>query len=239
LTAYKGAARALKDYKPPLYFLDFESIQFVVPRWPGTRPYEQLPFQFSVHMLGSNLMLKHSEFLDLSGADPTAAFAEALVEVCGQAGAVFVYNAAFERGRIKELGERYPKAQAAMAGLAARLVDLLPIVRAHYYHPSQEGSWSIKKVLPAVAPELRYDQLEGVQDGTAAMDAFVEAIDPNTEVARKAEIRSQLLAYCGLDTFAMVPDYGKCWRARTSWPSARRLYPTPVRGAFPDRPALS
>ena len=81
---------------------------------------------------------------------------------------------------------------------------MFPIAQKRYYHPSQHGSWSIKKVLPAVAPDLRYDALEGVQDGGMAMTAFLEAISPVTSVARKAQINQQLLDYCGLDTYAMV-----------------------------------
>ena len=83
-------------------------------------------------------------------------------------------------------------------------VDLLPIARERYYHPSQQGSWSIKKVLPAVVPELRYDALDGVQDGGLAMEAFLEAIHPDTNPERKNQIEQQLLAYCKLDTYAMV-----------------------------------
>lgn len=200
----RGAASALRAYKAPLHFLDFETIQFAVPRWEGTRPYEQLPFQFSVHRLSPDGSLEHESFLDLSGADPTAAFAQALIKACGTEGPLFVYNAGFERARMRELGVRYPRRRAALARLAERIVDLLPIVMAYYYHPSQEGSWSIKKVLPAMVPDLRYDQLEGVQDGGAAMEAYLEATSSSTAAARKNEIERQLLAYCGLDTYAMV-----------------------------------
>ena len=84
------------------------------------------------------------------------------------------------------------------------MVDLLPIARERYYHPSQQGSWSTKKVLPAVVPELRYDSLDGVQDGGMAMQAFLEAIHPDTRLERKSQIQQQLLAYCKLDTYAMV-----------------------------------
>ena len=98
--------------------------------------------------------------------------------------------------------------RAALDRLAKRVVDLLPIVEANYYHPIQEGSWSIKKVLPAMVPELRYDQLDGIQDGGAAMEAYLEATNPDTTPERKAEIERQLQAYCGLDTYAMV----KLWQ---------------------------
>ena len=86
----------------------------------------------------------------------------------------------------------------------ARVVDLLPIASSRYYHPQQQGSWSIKKVLPAVAPDLRYDALDGVQDGGMAMAAFMDAISAETTASEKAKIEKQLLEYCGLDTYAMV-----------------------------------
>ena len=117
---------------------------------------------------------------------------------------MFVYNAAFERTRIRELTERYPALAEPLLAINARVVDLLPIARNRYYHPSQQGSWSIKAVLPAAVPELSYDALDGVQEGGAAMEAFVEAIQPTTSEERKSEIERQLLAYCRLDTFAMV-----------------------------------
>ena len=91
------------------------------------------------------------------------------------------------------------------------MVDLLPIARAHFYHPSQKGSWSIKAVLPALCPDLKYADLDGVQDGGAAMEAYLEALAAQTTPARKAEIEKQLLAYCALDTYALV----RLWAAFT------------------------
>lgn len=199
-----GAAADLAAYGHPAYFLDFESIQFAVPVWKGTRPYQQICFQFSLHTLDASGRLKHTEFLDLSGNDPSEAFANALIAACRKRGPVFVYNAGFEKARISELAERFPDLAEQLLAINERVVDLLPIARARYYHPSQQGSWSIKKVLPAVVPELRYDDLEGVQDGGMAMDAFLEGIHPTTDEARRAEIHEQLLPYCKLDTYAMV-----------------------------------
>lgn len=199
-----GAAAALKKYELPAYFLDFETIQFAVPIWKGTRPYQQIPFQFSLHTLGENGKLEPEKFLDLSGNDPSRAFSESLITVCGNSGAVFVYNAGFEGARIKELTERFPDLAAPLLAIKERLVDLHPVTKANYYHPSQQGSWSIKAVLPAVAPDLSYEDLEGVQNGGMAMEAYLEAIHPDTSPERKADINEQLLAYCGLDTFAMV-----------------------------------
>lgn len=199
-----GATSKLASHDFPAYFLDFETIQFAVPIWKGTRPYQQITFQFSLHTLGASGQLEQTAFLDLSGNDPSKPFASALITACGQHGPVYVYNAGFETARIRELAERYPAFSELLLAINERVVDLLPIAREHYYHPSQQGSWSIKKVLPAVVPELRYDALDGVQDGGMAMDAFLEGIHPSTSAERKAEIERQLLEYCKLDTYAMV-----------------------------------
>lgn len=200
----EGAAADLASLSLPAYFLDFETIQFAVPIWKGTRPYQQVTFQFSLHTLGASGTLEHTDFLDLSGGDPSRPFAEALVAACGSDGPVYVYNAAFETTRIRELAARYPYLSESLIAINERVVDLLPIARDRYYHPSQEGSWSIKKVLPAVVPELRYDALDGVQDGGLAMEAFLEAIHPETSKGRKTQLAQQLLTYCKLDTYAMV-----------------------------------
>ena len=127
-----------------------------------------------------------------------------MTAACGELGPVYVYNAGFEMARMRELAIRHPRFSAALLAINARVVDLLPIARERYYHPSQQGSWSIKKVLPALVPELRYDALDGVQDGGMAMEAFLEAIHPDTHAERKNQIEQQLLAYCKLDTYAMV-----------------------------------
>jgi len=199
-----GAAAALKGHKLPAYFLDFETIQFAVPIWKGTRPYQQIPFQFSLHTLDNRGTLEAWSFLDLSGNDPSRDFAESLISVCGKSGPIFVYNADFEGARIKELAEQLSKLSHALLAIKERLVDLYPITKSHYYHPSQQGSWSIKAVLPAIAPDLSYEALEGVQDGGMAMEAYLKAIHPSTLPERKAEIEKQLIDYCRLDTFAMV-----------------------------------
>lgn len=199
-----GAVADLARHKLPACFLDFETILFAVPIWKGTRPYQQIPFQFSLHRLGRSGKLEQKFFIDLSGNDPSKAFSEGLIAACGDKGPVFVYNAGFETSRIKELADRYPRLKRSLLAINERVVDLHPVARARYYHPSQEGSWSIKNVLPAVAPDLSYDQLEDVKDGGLAMKAFLRAIRPTTSVADKAKIEKQLLDYCALDTLAMV-----------------------------------
>ncbi len=205
-----GAAKDLARYPLPCQFLDFEAVQFGVPIWAGTRPFQQICFQFSLHTLHTDGHLDHQEYLDLSGADPSAAFAQALIAACGaEPRTIFVYNAGFEKTRIGELAERFPDLTAPLQALKDRIVDLMPIVKNRYYHPRQEGSWSIKNVLPVLVPELKYSDLDGVQDGTLAILAYQEAIAPYTTAARKQEIERQLRQYCQLDTYSMV----KIWQA--------------------------
>lgn len=199
-----NSAKALKTYKLPAYFLDFETIQFAVPIWKNTRPYQKIPFQFSLHRLSRTGKLDAKAFLDLSGKDPSRYFAESLIENCGSTGPIYVYNVSFEGPRISELATRFRKLSPALLAIKERLVDLYPITKTNYYHPSQQGSWSIKAVLPTVAPDLGYEALVGVQNGSMAMDAYLKAIHPYTTSARKTEIERQLLEYCKLDTFAMV-----------------------------------
>ncbi|MGV1045516.1 MAG: DUF2779 domain-containing protein [Limnohabitans sp.] len=204
-----GAAEELAQYPLPCLFLDFESVQFGVPIWAGTKPYQQICFQFSLHTLHANGQLDHQEFLDLSGEDPSMKFTQALLNACGnRPQSIFVYNATFEKSRIAELAGRFPLLSENLKALSARIVDLMPITKNHYYHPTQKGSWSIKNVLPALVPELSYSDLEGVQDGTLAIMAYLEAIDSSTSPARKREIELQLQKYCQLDTYAMV----KIWQ---------------------------
>jgi len=198
-----GAAAALGGQATPAYFLDFEAVQFAVPIWKGTRPYQQLTFQFSLHRIDEDGTLHHSEFLDISGKDPREPLAQAMLTACGSVGPIHVYSASFENTRIKELAKLFTQHAEALLALLPRVVDLLPIARTHYYHPNQCGSWSIKAVLPAICPELSYSDLD-VQHGMAAVDAYKEAISPETTPERKETIRGQLLKYCELDTLATV-----------------------------------
>jgi hypothetical protein len=153
--------------------------------------------------------LTHKSFLDLSGNDPSKSLADALIANCGKKGAIFAYNSGFESARINDLAKRFPSMRAGLLAIVERIVDLHPIAVNHYYHPSQSGSWSIKRVLPAIAPKLDYGALEGVQDGAMSMEAYLEAIAPETSKARKLEIERQLLRYCELDTFALVEIWKK------------------------------
>jgi hypothetical protein len=212
VTAIRAGRAIIEDELPrllaaipyPRHYLDFETIGFAVPRWLGTRPYQQVPFQFSCHVETAPGQVEHREFLDLSGNSPIEPFADALIAACGEAGPIVVYNQSFEAGRIKELAEMLPHRAAALLRLLDRLFDLLPPIRNHYYHPDLHGSFSIKAVLPTVVPELRYDALDGVHDGGDAQAAFVEAIAPSTSSDLRSQIEGQLRRYCSLDTLAML-----------------------------------
>ena len=201
----EAAATTLAAHPLPLQFLDFETIRFPEPIWADTRPNQQIPFQFSLHTVHENGTISHGEFLDLSGGDPSEEFVISLIRLCGNERVpIFVYHSPFECSCIRGLAERFPTQHDALLAIHERIVDLLPIVRSHYYHPSQHGSWSIKAVLPAIAPDLKYGDLEGVKDGRMAMTAYREAILTLTCSERKGAIRNQLLTYCKLDSYAMV-----------------------------------
>ena len=197
------AAAHLAALPFPRFYLDFETIQFAVPVWAGTRPWEQLPFQWSCHVERAPGELEHREFLDTSGEPPMRSCADTLVAALGAEGPVFVYSG-FEKGVLAALAARFPSLEGPLAAITDRLVDLLPVTRAAWYHPAMKGSWSIKDVLPTVAPELDYADLGEVHDGTAAQIAYVEAVHPDTPVERADELAHGLLAYCAQDTLALV-----------------------------------
>ena len=198
------AGKMLSRLPYPRYYLDFETVQFVVPEWAGTRPYNQLPFQWSCHIEEEDGNISHVDFLDTSGEPPMRRFAVSLVDALGDGGPILVYNMSFEKGRVHELAGTFPDLAGRLHAIAGRMVDLLPIAQEHYYHPAMKGSWSIKAVLPTIAPELNYQGLVEVQDGTMAQSAYLEAISSNTAPDRRDRLTQALREYCKLDTLAMV-----------------------------------
>jgi Domain of unknown function(DUF2779) len=200
LAGARDFAEAL-DY--PRFYLDFETIAPAVPFWAGTRPYQTLPFQWSCHIERAAGVMEHAEFLDLSGAPPMRALAEYMIAALETAGPVLMYTS-YERGVIRGLAAMFPDLASALQAIDARLVDLHPVALANYYHPDMLGSWSIKAVLPTIAPDMDYSLLEGIQEGTGASAAYLEAIHPETSAQRREQIRQNLLKYCKHDTEAMV-----------------------------------
>lgn len=200
----REAADILSELPFPRYYLDFETINLAIPRWAHTSPYRtQVPFQWSCHTQQQSGRLRHAMFLDVSGHDPRRACAETLIAALGSSGPVFVYFQAFEKGRIAELAALFPDLAPALVAINERIVDLLPLARMSYYHPAMRGSWSIKAVLPTIAPDLDYTKLT-VGDGGAAQDAYREILHPATSDERKQVLTQGLRDYCMLDTVAMV-----------------------------------
>lgn len=187
----------------PRYYLDFETVQFAVPVWTGTSPFQQVVFQWSCHVEERPGEVRHREFLDTSGEAPVRAGAESLLEALGDRGPIFVYHD-FEKWRIMEMAAMLPDLAPALNAVAGRLIDLLRLTRDHYRHPALNGSYSLKVVLPTVDAELDHALLEEVQDGLSAQAAYHEAVDPATSDERRDALRSSLLEYCSLDTLALV-----------------------------------
>lgn len=202
------ARQMLGISKETAYFFDYETVMFAVPIWIGSRPYQNLPFQYSLHSVESDGRIEHREFLAEDDKDPRRALAEQMITDCGTEGAIYVYNATFERGVTKELAANLPDLSDALHAIIDRFEDLKPIAKAAYYHPSQNGSWSLKVVAPAIAPECSYDALEGVKVGSDAGAAFLESCAKGTSPERREELRQQMLEYCKLDTLATV----KIWQ---------------------------
>ena len=199
----KGARKAMKAWGWPRAWLDFETIAAAVPRWIGTRPYQQIPFQFSLHLEEKDGTITHHEFLSCDGSDPRRACAEALVEMIPAGACVIAYNASFEKRVLRDLAGWIPDLAEPLLALEASTVDLLPVAREHWYHRDQRGSWSIKAVLPTIAPELDYASLE-VKDGGNAQEAWLEAAAPDCDLLRREALADALKAYCERDTWAMV-----------------------------------
>lgn len=199
-----GVAKELAALPYPRYYLDFETVNLAIPRWAKTKPYgTNVPFQWSCHIEDAPGQLHHDMFLDVSGNDPRRDFAEALVKALGDDGPVFVYSQSFEKSRIKELAALFSDLAKKLLAINERVVDLLPLAQRYYYHPDMKGSWSIKSVLPTIAPDLRYSDME-VGDGEGAQDAYREIVHPEISAARKKELTGGLREYCTLDTLAMV-----------------------------------
>lgn len=197
------AGAALEDLPFPRYYLDFETVGPAIPIWEGTKPYEALPFQWSCHVELESGEMRHQEFLASGSEAPMRRCAESLLESLGKVGPIFMYSN-YERTVIRGLAEGFEDLAPDLLALIPRLVDLLPITKAHYYHPDLKGSWSIKSVLTTITFDLGYDRLSGIQEGLGASQGYLEMISPETSLERKAQLKSELLEYCRLDTYAMV-----------------------------------
>ena len=196
--------RFIENLNYPLYFLDFETINPAVPKYQGTRPYQQVLFQYSVHSKQSdNSELIHKEFLADPNEDPRTQFIDQLIDDCGNSGDILVYNISFERGRLNELMEQFPKHKASLQSIILRLKDLMvPFQNKWYYTPEMKGRYSIKNVLPALVSDLTYESLN-IKEGGMASSTFLSMVN-NTFKGNESNVRNDLKEYCRLDTYAMV-----------------------------------
>jgi hypothetical protein len=200
----------VNDLHYPLYFMDFETFSTAVPIFDKSKPYQQLVFQYSLHIKSAaNGELIHKEFLaETNGNDPRIPFIEKLIADCGTKGDILVYNIGFERGKLNDLALIFPKYSAGINKIIERLKDLMvPFQQRWYYSPAMQGSYSIKKVLPALVPELSYDDLN-ISEGGTASNTFAAMLMGEFE-GDVALTRKDLLEYCKLDTLAMVEILNK------------------------------
>jgi predicted RecB family nuclease len=200
-------AEALAVAAPPVWALDFEAIGPGIPFFEGTKPYQALAFQWSLHRLAADGEVEHFEYLASGREDPRSGVARALVEVLGQDDAPVLAYSGYEKRCLKDMAAHLPELAGELEAIVDRLVDLLEIVRAHVYHPDLLGSFSIKKVGPAFAPDVGYADLSGVADGMAALGAFAEIVKGEISSVDEDRIREELLQYCARDTLALLEVY--------------------------------
>jgi len=197
----KGELRAL-EY--PLYYMDFETVNPAIPRFAGMRPYDLIPFQWSVHLQRQpDAAPEHVEYLATDKSDPRPAFISALCDALGDRGSVVVYHQQFESQRLSDLASWLPQFSGRIKKIQQRLWDLLPIIRDHIYHPAFGGSFSLKSVLPALVPEMTYEGME-VAEGRAAGLAWESLVSGTVDGIDRDRIRKALLDYCGQDTLGMI-----------------------------------
>jgi hypothetical protein len=195
----------LQRFGPPACYLDFEAIAPTIPLYEGTRPFQALPFQWSLHTRHGDGNLRHQAFLADGANDPRREFAENLIEALAASDYPTVVYSSYERTQLTALAREFPDLSVALNGVIARLADLLPIVRSAVYLPEFGFSNSLKSVAPALCRGFGYDDLDGVADGLAASSAFHQiASGVITAPDQLAKLQAQLLAYCERDTLAMV-----------------------------------
>lgn len=201
----KIVTELLNEWKYPLSYLDFEAIDYAIPRFPGARPYQHIPFQFSCHMQRSPAAeLEHTEFLWTAEDDPRPAFIQKLLDSVQAAGSVIVYSASYESTRLKELAEDFPEYAEQLINIRNRLVDLKVVIQKGVFYPEFMGSFSIKKVAPALlGSTASYAHLE-VSDGVEAMLVFDRMVSLPDTSSEKQVLMGDLLKYCQQDTLLMT-----------------------------------
>lgn len=198
-----GLEEELKGLKYPRYYMDFETSNPALPRHKGMWPYSAIPFQWSVHVHKSaRAKIAHHAFLAPDAKDPREDFLVQLLDVLGDEGPIIVYSKSFEGTRLNELADWFPKYKAKIQAVQDRFWDLLAAVRSYVYHPKFEGSYSLKAVLPALLPDLGYQDLDIAQGGDASL-AYEQLVKGDLSATEQNKIRENLLKYCERDTYAM------------------------------------
>lgn len=189
----------------PIYFLDYETYSWAVPQYDGHTVYQNVVFQYSLHVKrNENTPLEHYEYISTTKTDPMKEIPLNLQKAIGKTGSILVWNKSFEMGRNKEMGEIYPEYEDFFIMVNSRVKDLGDIFsKQMYLDPQFKGSWSIKKVLPVICPELTYHGMN-VSNGTEAMVTWEDIVYGNKTDSEKETMKTNLLKYCELDTYAMV-----------------------------------
>ena len=195
-------AGALDEISYPVSFMDFEAFGPALPLYVGTRPYQTIPFQWSLHIRNADGGLTHREFLNDDADDPRERFVVSLLDAVPPDGSVVVYTN-YENAILTNMARLFPHHRSRLEALCSRLYDLHKVTRDNYYHPGFHGSYSLKSILPALAPDLAYTDLE-IQAGDVASIEYTRMIAADTPESKKAQIREALLAYCKRDTEALV-----------------------------------
>lgn len=188
----------------PCAGLDFETVQLAIPVWDGCRPYDQVPVQFSCHVVNERGELAHHAWLADDAGDPRPEIAARVIDACRGAAVVVAYNAPFEKTALRHLADAVPAQADALADVEARLVDALPLLRDHVYHPAFGGSFSLKMVLPALVPGTGYDGLDIASGGLASLALRRLMFDDDVTLAERERTREALLQYCAVDTLGVV-----------------------------------
>jgi hypothetical protein len=202
---HPGLQSELGALQFPIHFLDFETCNPALPVIPGTRPFEQTPFQWSVHMLREDGTHEHHGYLHRYRTDPREALASGLVDALADVGSIVVYSG-FEARVIRSLADALPDLEDSLLPLQDRIVDLLHLLHNYYYHPNFHGSFSIKDVLPVLVPTMSYDDLF-IREGSQAALAFIALTDPQTEQGERSVLDQALNDYCARDTMALLRMY--------------------------------
>jgi hypothetical protein len=194
----------LSTLRYPICFMDFETIFPALPRFAGMRPYDHVPFQWSVHRQErAGAPIKRYDFLAESTADPRIPFLESLCQAVKGAGKIVVYNQTFEASRLDDLAKWLPKFRSEIAEIKAKLWDLYAVIKRSVYHPAFGGSFSLKAVLPALVPGMTFHDLD-VAEGMQAGIVWGRFVDRATGAAEKSQLRRELLEYCGQDTLGLA-----------------------------------